>query len=78
MSKTACAPSRSWEEPASAGHLITRAFLSLERALTVRKERRTLLALNDVALKDLGVGRGDAYAEASRPFWDLPCDGAQK
>jgi len=78
MLKSACASSRSWEGPANAGHLISRAFLSLERALKVRKERRMLLGLNDVALKDLGVGRGDAYAEASRAFWDLPCHRAQK
>jgi uncharacterized protein YjiS (DUF1127 family) len=77
MSKAACAPSRSWEEPASAVHLISRAFLSLEHALAVRRERRMLLELNDQTLKDLGVGRGDAYAEASRPLWDLPCDRAQ-
>jgi uncharacterized protein YjiS (DUF1127 family) len=78
MSKAACAPSRTWEEPASAVHLISRAFLSLERALVVRRERRNLLRLNDQTLKDLGVGRGDAYAEASRPFWDLPCHRAHK
>ncbi len=78
MLKAACAPSRSWEGPIGAGHLISRAFLTLERALTVWRERRMLLELNDHALKDLGIGRGDAYAEASRSIWDLPCDRANR
>ena len=46
-------------------------FITL--ALEVRRERRMLLGLNEHALKDLGL-RGDAHAEANRPFWDLPVE----
>jgi hypothetical protein len=28
--------------------------------------------LDDRALKDLGLARGDAYAEATRACWDIP------
>ncbi|MFZ4805878.1 MAG: DUF1127 domain-containing protein [Hyphomicrobiaceae bacterium] len=40
--------------------------------LRVRRERRQLLALDDRMLKDIGMSRGDAYAEASRPLHDVP------
>jgi len=51
-----------------------RAWLALELALQVRRERRLLAALDDRALKDIGFSRGDAYAESSRSFWDVPPD----
>ena len=34
-----------------------------------RRQRRALLELSDHLLKDIGVGRGDAYREGSKPFW---------
>jgi uncharacterized protein YjiS (DUF1127 family) len=34
-------------------------------------ERRTLMTLDDRALHDLGMNRGSADAEASKPFWRL-------
>ena len=34
-----------------------------------RRERRALLRLNDAMLKDVGLGRGDAFREAAKPFW---------
>ena len=47
-------------------------FLSvLELALQVRRERRDLAAMDERTLKDLGLN-GNAYKEASRPFWDVP------
>ena len=46
----------------------------IELALQARQGRRILLGLDDDALKDLGLSRGDAYAEATRPVWDLPID----
>jgi hypothetical protein len=30
--------------------------------------------LDDRALKDLGLARADAYAEATRACWDIPGD----
>jgi uncharacterized protein YjiS (DUF1127 family) len=41
-------------------------------AMTVARERRNLLELNDRMLKDIGIGRSEAYYEASRPFGDIP------
>jgi hypothetical protein len=41
-------------------------------AMAVARERRALLQLDDKALKDIGLGRADAYAEGSRPFSDVP------
>jgi uncharacterized protein YjiS (DUF1127 family) len=39
----------------------------------VRRERRVLLGMDHRMLKDLGLN-GVAYAEATRPFWDVPAD----
>lgn len=45
--------------------LLTQVQLWLER----RRQRRTLLELNDHMLKDIGVSRADAWAEGQKPFW---------
>jgi uncharacterized protein YjiS (DUF1127 family) len=34
-----------------------------------RRQRRALLRLDDAMLKDVGLGRGDAFREAAKPFW---------
>ncbi len=31
--------------------------------------RRELMALDERSLQDIGLGRGDAYMEYSKPFW---------
>lgn len=46
----------------------------LEVTLRVRRERRALLAMNDRMLKDMGLDRGELYAETERWFWDVPRD----
>ena len=51
---------------------IWRAFAALEMAVRVAAERRALALLDERALKDIGYTPGDAWAEAHRPFWDLP------
>lgn len=43
----------------------------LHAALTVARERRALMQLDDRMLKDIGIGRGEAYREASKPFGDV-------
>ncbi|WP_372574252.1 DUF1127 domain-containing protein [Ruegeria jejuensis] len=50
--------------------------ISFWRALThawaVRRDRQKLLRLDDAALKDIGITRSEALAEARRSFWDAP------
>lgn len=50
--------------------------LSLLRRLrllwSVRRQRDQLAALDDRALKDIGLTRADAEAEARRGFWSAP------
>jgi uncharacterized protein YjiS (DUF1127 family) len=52
---------------------LTRLLSTIELALEVRRERRMLRGLDERALKDLGL-KGNADAEASRPFWDVPIE----
>ena len=33
------------------------------------RQRRTLAALDDRQLRDIGLGRADAWREAEKPFW---------
>src|SRR4029453_19042996 len=56
------------------GARIGRLIDAIELAIEVRRERRMLLGLDDHTLKDLGLARGDAYAEATRACWDVPVD----
>ena len=44
----------------------------LDLVLDVRCERRMLLRMDDRALKDIGLSRSEAYAEARRSLWDIP------
>ncbi|HYZ64983.1 MAG TPA: DUF1127 domain-containing protein [Acetobacteraceae bacterium] len=39
--------------------------------LEARQTRRLLGEMDDRMLADIGVGRGDALMEASRPMWDV-------
>jgi uncharacterized protein YjiS (DUF1127 family) len=55
------------------GGRLARLIGTIELALQVRRERRILLGMDDRMLKDLGLN-GTAYAEATRPFWDVPAD----
>ncbi|MFZ3155250.1 DUF1127 domain-containing protein [Pseudomonas sp.] len=65
---------------ASAGRLQGRRPLERLRAIgrqlyrwwQLAEQRRRLAMLDDVALKDLGLSRGDVLQESERPFWDDP------
>ena len=57
---------------AGIGRRARRAICALAVGLRVRQERRALLGLDERALKDIGYSHSDAWAEAHRPFWDLP------
>ncbi len=48
---------------------VARYFLT---CLDVARQRRQLLALDDKALKDIGISRNDALREANSFFWDIP------
>ncbi len=56
-----------WSRPQSLGRKLT-GFL--QRSAVVRS-RRALGRLDDHLLRDIGVGRADALAEAARPNWDV-------
>jgi len=43
-------------------------------SLDVARQRKQLLALDESALKDIGISRTDALREANRDFWDIPED----
>ncbi|HUF56084.1 MAG TPA: DUF1127 domain-containing protein [Thermohalobaculum sp.] len=47
-------------------------FLSLpvHQWMQVAAERRRLARIDDAALRDIGLDRAAAEAEARRPFWD--------
>jgi uncharacterized protein YjiS (DUF1127 family) len=53
---------------------LTHAVSWVERAFRTARERRQLMALDERALKDIGLSRADAHSEWTRRFWDLPCD----
>ncbi|MBA1272667.1 DUF1127 domain-containing protein [Pseudomonas azotifigens] len=46
--------------------------LQLVRWWQLHDQRQRLAALDDAALKDLGLSRADVVAESERPFWDDP------
>lgn len=56
-----------------AGPVETRSVLErVSFALRVRRERRSLQALDDATLKDIGLSRSDVQREAMRGIFDLP------
>src|SRR6202163_1269028 len=73
MCDTQPATSRLRYRLARAGRRIACLIGSIELALQVRRERRILLGMDDRTLKDMGLN-GIAYAEATRPFWDVPAE----
>ncbi len=54
------------------GSGFARLFAFIERANRVARERRALMRLDDIALKDFGASRADALNEGAKPWWDLP------
>jgi len=47
----------------------SRLIITLLDRQAVARERRQLLGLSDMALKDFGASRADAEAEGTKPFW---------
>ena len=50
---------------AAAGEIVTRVMVWHDRA----RERRALLGLGDLQLRDIGISRADAGGEGDKPFW---------
>lgn len=46
--------------------------LSLLRLSALQRSRRVLAELDDTALRDVGITRAEAEAEARRFIWDAP------
>ncbi len=55
----------------SLGRVVAGSVAVLREMLRARATRRLLREMDDRLLSDIGVGRGDAMDEASRPMWDL-------
>ena len=43
----------------------------IRKALIARRQRRSLLALDDRMLADIGISRSQAYGEATRSLFDV-------
>jgi uncharacterized protein YjiS (DUF1127 family) len=48
---------------------LPRLLLQLEEWVERHRQRRALLALNDHAVKDIGLSYADAWREGGKPFW---------
>ena len=47
----------------------TRSMAFLLEVWTLDRERRALQAMDDAALKDMGLSRADVEGELAKPFW---------
>jgi uncharacterized protein YjiS (DUF1127 family) len=56
----------------SLGAWLGRFGRQLKRWYQLAEQRRQLAMLDETALKDLGLSRGDVMQEVERPFWDDP------
>lgn len=72
MDHVSHAPHRLGGADIRAKSVLTAAAGWVEAAFRTARERRALMRLDEHALKDIGLSRADAYAEWSRPFWDVP------
>lgn len=52
--------------------LSRRAPLLLPKWIAIWRSRRALARLEPHMLRDIGVSRAEAHAEATRPVWDAP------
>lgn len=52
--------------------LLKAAWRQVVRWWQLAEQRRRLAMLDEHALKDIGLSRGDVMQESERPFWDDP------
>ena len=66
-------PLRSYAGPSRAlpRRSLSELWARLGAMLRARQTRQMLGEMDDRMLADIGVGRGDALVEASRPMWDV-------
>ena len=50
-------------------HPVAAAVALIARWLETARQRRTLAALDDYVLRDIGITRLEAVREAEKPFW---------
>jgi len=46
----------------------------IRKAVALRRERQSLLSMDAFLLRDIGLTREEALAEAARPIWDAPAN----
>jgi uncharacterized protein YjiS (DUF1127 family) len=47
-------------------------FAALLQVMALRQSRRRLAVMDDATLRDLGLTREEALAEADKPIWNVP------
>ena len=57
---------------ASARRLVDLLGQTLGQSLSTHRQRRALTRLDDHLLRDIGITRDQAEAEANTPLWDAP------
>jgi len=60
---------RSVSQRESLSAALMRGIDLLEKWRARSRTRRQLMSLGEDELKDIGLGRGQAYSEYSKPFW---------
>jgi len=62
-----------WTGPALGAPLPVRVLARVTKTLVIwherARQRRILESLDDRSLRDMGINRGDAWQEYSKPFW---------
>ncbi|MDG4550831.1 MAG: DUF1127 domain-containing protein [Candidatus Contendobacter sp.] len=57
------------ERPLNIRALLARARRQVAEWYEIHRQRHALLGLSDAMLKDIGIGRADAFREGTKPFW---------
>lgn len=57
-----------------ASHCAAPRKVTLSTLLSLNSQRRALADMDQATLKDIGLTRDAAAAEARRPFWDIPAE----
>lgn len=58
--------------PVTFFNVLRKLFITVQRSAALARQRKALQNLDDDALRDIGLSRSEAEAEAERPIWDAP------